>query len=114
LAHLLVRLHVVLAGEARVVVVYLVIVPGDDPGRGRVRSLERRVAFRLRVADAVLLDRADLGRRILAGAIVDTAVLVDVVAEMRDEVNVLLRHVVVRGEVPFLELLAARKCQTQW
>ena len=30
---------------------------------------------------------------------------------MRDEVNVLLCHVVVRGEVPFLELLAARKCQ---
>jgi hypothetical protein len=93
------------------VVVELVVVPGDDPRVRGVGALQVRVRLVLRVAVAVVLERGDLPRRVRAGIAargrVDVRrVLVDVVAEVQDDVQILLGQVVVGREVAVLVLRA--------
>ena len=87
--------------DARVVVVDLVVVPGDHPREEPVRLLEVRVGLVEGVLEAVALEgealrrerRGDVGVSHAARA---DPVLVDVVAEVDDEVDVLLGHLPVR------------------
>jgi hypothetical protein len=77
-----------------VVVVDLVVVPGDDPRRDGVE--------RDQLAADVLADVA------AGGLVVGTGVLVDVVAQVEDDVRMLLGHPPVRGEPAVLVLRARR------
>src|SRR4030095_11901022 len=70
-----------------VVVRDLVIVPGDDPRTREVGGLEIRVALVEPVAIAIAGEVLD-ARAVLGTAGARAAVLVDVVAEPRDEVDV--------------------------
>ena len=78
---------VVLRDVVRVVVVDLVIVPGHDPGERGVRRLQIRIGPVLRVAVAVVLERHDLRPGVIPHLRFVAAVLVDVVAEVKHEVE---------------------------
>src|SRR5262249_60536025 len=90
-----------------VVVLDLVVVPDRRPRRGRVHRLRGRVGLVLGVPRAVVGQRRELGgrraglrRRVHAAGTrrVARAVLVDVVAEVEDEVVLLERHLAVGRE----------------
>jgi hypothetical protein len=107
----LVRLRVYFGDLVGVVVLHFVVVPGDDPREGRVCRLEILVRLVERVAVAVFGEREDLwavmGADVTAlGDVLVRAVLVDVVAEVHDEVKVLLTHPPVRRVVAVLVHLA--------
>ena len=99
-------LHAVLGPIVGVVVVDLVVVPGDDPGTGGMRILQVRIAPVQRMARAVVLERIGLRRAVAAHVVAAPVRLVDVVAEEGDEVGVIGRDVPVGAEVPLLVLLA--------
>jgi hypothetical protein len=98
-----------------VVVLGLVVVPGDDERVHGVRGPQVRVAAVEGVAQPVVLQRHRLPVEeggqdpvgVLTGATggVDR-VLVEVVAEVEDHVDVLAREMPVRGEVPLVVRLA--------
>src|SRR5678816_1229049 len=88
-AHLLLGLHHVLAGETRVVVVDFVIVPRDDPRAARVRGLQEWIALVQRVTAPVIIERSELEANVLPDATRDRRPFVDIVAEVRDEVELL-------------------------
>src|SRR5438045_3955341 len=89
--HLLLGLQVVLAVESRAVVVGLVIVPDHEPGTHLVRGPQRGVALVLAVARPIAWLVAHLESRMPPGPIRDRTALVDVIAEMRDEIEILAR-----------------------
>ena len=89
-----------------VVVLDLVIVPGEEPRVGRVRGLEVGVALVQRVADPVFVEGLRLPRRVGPDVIRAPGGFVDVVADVDDQVEVVLDHVAIRDEVALLELLA--------
>src|SRR5690606_27311414 len=97
----------VLGEAAGVVVLDLVVVPGQRPGAAQMGGLEVGVGLVLGVAEAVLVE--GLGRvvEVVAhGALGGEAVLVDVVAEEDDEVDVGLGgEVAVAGVVAVAPLL---------
>jgi hypothetical protein len=100
------------------VVVHLVVVPGDEPGEGGVGGLEVGIGLVLRVAVAVVLERDDLRTGVRAHVaardrVFVRAVLVDVVAEVDDEVEILARHVPVGRVVAVLVLLAGGEREVQ-
>src|SRR6185295_4222660 len=89
---------VVLGDVAGVVVVDLVVVPGDNPREGGVGRLQVGVGAVLGEALPVAVERGRLGpdvtADVAAGRLVDAgAGLVDVVTEVHDEVEVLFGHV---------------------
>jgi hypothetical protein len=100
------RIVCFLGGIAGVVVVHLVIVPADEPGTGRVRRLQLRLALVERVACAIVVERVALGRAVTADAILAPGELVDVVAQVQDEVRLVGEHRLVRGVIAMLVLLA--------
>ena len=73
-----------------------------------MRGLQQRVRLVVRVSAAVLWERQDLRSFVQPHTPGHRAVLVDVVPEVRHEIEVLPRHVIVRGEVPLLVMLARR------
>ncbi len=85
----------------------LVVVPRADERDGAVQGLQVRVGLVERVPTAVVRERHDLVRRVglahddvlLAHGVLAGAVLVDVVAEVQDDVDLLLREVAVGAEV---------------
>ena len=100
-----------LRGVAHPVVSHFVVVRYDDPGRGRMRSLEIRVRLVEPVPTAVLgecaglrsVDVADVpGGQDPAASVV----LVEVVAEEEDQVGPVLGNRAVSGEVALLEVRA--------
>ena len=91
---------------AGAVVFELVIVPGDEPGKGGVGGLEVRVGFVLGVAVAIVVERGELGADVLANAALAGRAFIDVVAEVDDQVEVLLGHVLVGGEEAGFVVLA--------
>src|SRR5690606_14084415 len=73
---------------------------GHHPGEEPVGLLEIRVGPVLAVPDPVVGQRGDLMRRLVAAAdIALRRALVDVVAEVDDQVEVLVGHMPVRGEI---------------
>ena len=100
-----------LVAVAGVVVVDLVIVPRDDERRRGMRRHQIRIGLVLRVAVAVVDERVDLLPLMLAHAAgvaaAVAAALVDVVAGVEDEVELLLGDPAVRGEVAGLVVAAA-------
>ena len=108
------RVDLLLLGDRPgVVVVELVVVPGDDPGAEGVHGPQVRVGLVLRVADAVVLERSDLRPDMLADLAVAARALVDVVAEVDDQVEVVLGHVLVGGIQARLEVLARGEGEPQ-
>ena len=95
----------VLGHRAGIVVVDLVVVPGHDPGAGGVGGLEVGIGPVERVAVPVVGERRHLSGR---GVPDDVAVphLVDVVAQVDDQLRLLSRHMAVRGVVAVLVVLA--------
>src|SRR5688572_27742029 len=76
-----------------------------------MRCLEHRVAFVLRIATPVVVQRANLEADVRANAMLVSRkllfrVLVDVVPEVRDEVELFGRHVPVGRKVSKLVVLA--------
>ena len=96
-----------------VVVVKLVIVPGDDPGKGFVGRLQVGVQAILRVTPAIVFEGVQLTAKVLARTIVRTGALVDVIAQMDHEVEVTGEHVPERGEVAVLVVLARNKREVE-
>ena len=88
------------AHHVGVVVLHLVVVRDHQPRRDRVRGLQVRVGLVLRVPAAVVGQRDDLGAQ-RAGAPTPAvgAVLVDVVAQVQDQVRAVLGHPAVGGVV---------------
>lgn len=98
-------------GLGGVVVLDLVIVPGDDPGEGGVGGAQVRVAAVEGVAVAIAGQARRLARVVAADVaagsdVLVRPILVDVVAEVDDEVEVLGGHVPVRRAPPLLVVLA--------
>ena len=89
------------------VVVEFVIIPSDEPWAGGVHGLEIFVAFVLRVADAVLVERFDFRSQVGADFAISTGgIFVNVVAEVEDEVGLVFDHLLVGREEPGFEVLA--------
>ena len=78
-----------------------------------MRRTERGIAAVLCVAVPVVVHGHQLAADVLAHAVVDPGVLVDVVAEVHHEIQVLTGHVFVRGEVTLLVVLARRDRESQ-
>ena len=100
---------------AGIVVLHLVVVPGDQATGGGVQALQIRIAAVLRIAVAIERERgrrlsvavrADRGRRA-----VDR--FVDVVAEEQDEVRLLLRQMAIGGEIAVLVVGAGAEAEAQ-
>ena len=92
--------------EVRVVVVKLVVIPRHEPWKEPVRIGQHRVQPVLRVARAILIQCLDLPAQMLARPVVGAAVLINVIAQVHDEVEILLLHVRVAVEVAALKMLA--------
>ncbi len=113
------RRGIVVLGEgASVVVLHLVVVPGDDPREPRVRGLEVGIRLVQGELEAIPLEGLGLrlelgGERGVANAAPSDAVLVDVVSQVDDDVQVLLGHVAVRGIEPVIPLLTGRDGEAQ-
>jgi hypothetical protein len=99
--------------EPGVVVLDFVVVPGHDPGAGRVDALERRVALVEAVTVAVGVQGRDLGAVVLADGGGVGPALVDVVAEMDHQVGVLLGSKRPRRPEAVLPVLARREQEAQ-
>ena len=95
-----------LRDEIGIVVVKLVIVPRHQPWEEPVSVRQHFVHPVLRVARAVLVKRFDLATEMFARAIVDTAIFINVIPQMHDEIEILLRHVRVAVKVTALVMLA--------
>jgi hypothetical protein len=104
--------RVVLGDLISVVVLDLVVIPGDEPGKGRVRRLQVLVGLVLGVSYPVLPEPVRLGGRLVKAYVAGVGqvrlgvrrrrILVDVVAEVQDEVEILLSHVAVSVVVAVL------------
>ncbi len=102
-----------LGDEAGVVVLDLVVVPGDDPRARGVDALQRRVALVLPVAVAVVVERDQLGAGVLADRPGADAALVDVVAQVEHHVRVVGRGVGPQRPEAGLPVLAAGEQEPQ-
>ena len=71
-----------------------------------MRRLEERVGPVLGVADPIVVQARDLRAQVLPDLPVPAAVLVDVVAEVDDQVELVPGHVLVGGEQALLVVLA--------
>src|SRR5690349_6852195 len=87
--------------------------PGDDPWPGDVSSAEVLVRLVLRVTKPVIVETHAERRVMYAHAIPARRALIDVIAEVDDEIGILERHVLVRGVEPLLVMLAGREEQPQ-
>jgi hypothetical protein len=103
----------ILGAVVGVVVVDLVIVPGDDPRHRGVHRLQVRVGLVLRVAVAILDHGAGLATGVLADVVDAPGGLVDVVADEHHDVHVLVEKMAVRAVVALLELLARPQPETE-
>ena len=81
-----------LGDEVGVVIVKLVIVPRDEPRKQSMRVLQRHVQPVLRIPRAVLVEAYNLIADVFPRPLVDALVLVDVVAKVHDQVEVLFLH----------------------
>ena len=88
------------------------IIPGHEPGKEPVRFLQCFVEPILSVAGPVLVGRFDLLAEVFPGTIVDSAIFIDVVAKVNDEIEVLLLHVRIAVEITAFEMLAGGKGKT--
>jgi hypothetical protein len=89
-----------------VVVLHLMIVPGDEPRAGRMGRLEERVGLVEGVADPEAGERVGRPAVVAADLHLACRVFVDVVAEMEDEIEVCVGHRPVGGVEPLLPVLA--------
>src|SRR5262249_2607233 len=96
----------VLRAVVGVVVLDLVVVPGAEPRMARVRGLKVGVALVQRVTDAVFVERRRLARAVRPDVVRAPGGFVDVIADVDDQIEVVLAHVAIRDEVALLELLA--------
>ena len=88
-SHLFVRLHIVFAVRARVVVVNFVIVPNAEPWASSVCGLQDLVRPVLRVSTTVVIECAQFETNMLAHRAGCRSAFVDVIAEEDDEIDVL-------------------------
>jgi hypothetical protein len=92
--------HVGIGVLVGVVVLDLVVVPGHQERKTGMRGAQARVRLVLRVTDPIVREAADLVARLVQPRVRGIAgTLVDVVAEMHDEVEVLCRDVAPRRVV---------------
>src|SRR5690349_5487374 len=85
------------------------IVPGDEPRKRGVGCLEQRIGAVLRVAVAVVVERRQFWADMLTKGSGIGRHFVDVVAKMYDEVESVLGHMVVGGEVALFPVLTRGK-----
>ena len=96
-----------------VVVVDLVVVPGDDEWEARVRLLQVGVKLVEGVPIAIVAEQLDLVARVFSSPSVAPLVFVDVVPKVKHHVEVVLEHVPVGGEIAGLVVLAGGKRHLQ-
>ena len=99
--------------QVGVVVLDLVVVPGDDPRAGGVGGLQRRVTLVEPVAVPVGGQVADLGAVVPADAGGVDAALVDVIAEVQHDVGLVAGRMGPQGPVARLPVLAAGEQEPQ-
>ena len=75
-------------------------------GKAAWAACRHRVGLVLGVAVAIVVERVELGADVLADVAVAAGAFIDVVAEVDDEVEVVLGHVVVGGEQAAFVVLA--------
>src|SRR2546428_740677 len=106
--------RVLLVDPSRVVVLDLVVVPGDDPREGGVRGLKVLVGPVLRVTIAVVGEaEAPAALGILPHDVAAGVALVDVVAEEQHHVEILARHGGGGGVVALRVVLAGGEREAQ-
>jgi hypothetical protein len=86
-----------------------VVVRHDEPGEGRMRRLQVRVALVQRIAPAVAGETHDFRSVVLPHRQRVLTTLIDVIAKMNDEIEVFERQVPVGGIKPLLPVLARDK-----
>src|SRR5262245_1587486 len=89
------------------------VVARHDPGKRRMRELQIGITFIERVTVAIVFERDDLRAIMLARAVSPGPSLVDVIAEVYDQIETLVRHVSVRGEVSGFVMLARSEGETE-
>src|SRR5258708_814413 len=105
--------HAVFGPVVGIVVVDLVIVPGEDPRESEVRALQVGVALVEGITRAVLVERIGLARVVLAHVLASPGRFVDVVAEKSYKVEIVAGHVAVGAEPALLVLLARSEGEAQ-
>ena len=103
----------VLRAVVRVVVFHFVVVPREDPRARGMGGLQVRIRLVQGVARAVVVERVGLGGRVLAHVVAAPGRFVDVVAQERDEIEVVPGHMPVGAEVALLVMLAGGKREPQ-
>lgn len=96
-----------------VIVLDLVIVPRHDPRHGGMHGQQRRIAAVLSVSIAIIVERFDLAADMLPHSIVARRTLVDVIAQVQNQIQVIFQHMLVRGVKAGLEMLTRRECEPQ-
>src|SRR5262245_15056368 len=99
--------------QSRIVVRDLVIVPGDDERERGVSGLQIRIRLVLSVAVAIVLERDGLRPSVQSHAAWCAGGLVNVVAEMEYNLEILGRHVSIRRVVSHFELLTRGEGEPQ-
>ena len=79
-----------------------------------MRGLQCGVGLVLRVTTTIVIDGANLESLMLTQRIHGTRVLIDVVTQMRHEVEIFLRHMLEGGKESLIPTLATRDGQSQW
>ena len=108
-SHLLLGHHRILAEQAGVVVVHLVIVPDDEPWAQAMSRAKQRIHLVLAVAQTIAGEIERFGGRMLARRDRRSVRLVDVVAEVRDEIEILARKMRVRCVESLLVVLTGHE-----
>ena len=96
-----------------VIVLKLMVVPGDDPRAVGMGRLEMLVGFVERVAIAVGIERGELSAAMLSHRIGLGSPFVDVVAEVDDHPRIIRHHSRIGRVEALLEVLARREGKTQ-
>src|SRR5262245_41201574 len=89
------------------------VIRNHSPGKQRMSALEIRIRFIKSVAKAILLQVLRLFDRMMSDASGISGTLVDVIAEMYDEVQVFFSHVLIRGVVSVFVVLTRSERESE-
>ena len=107
------RLVIVFGTCAGVIVFDLVVVPGDHPRTQGMRGLKVGIRLVTREAGPVIIERDRLRPFMMAHVVPAPGRLVDVIAQVDDQIQIVGQHMPVGRVIPLLVLLAGPRGEAQ-
>ena len=93
--------------RARVVILHFMVIPGHDPGAGRMHGLQIRILSIESVALAIVIEGYDPSLCDLPNGMLRSAsrVFIDVVTEKEHQIWLVLQHLLIGAEIAMLIVL---------